>query len=532
MSFITSPSYFPNQRGNGSVVGVTAGAQSTGQRNFLAGQGAGAFSTVDGLIVIGANAASTGPITDANAKYTTIIGADSAVAYSNASGIFTPPGPLIVLGGGNFPLSTGTILSESIVIGTGIAPTATVTVTPSEAGSNILIGHNILKNLGANVGLFAHNTVIGNDAFQGSNATGLAYNTIVGDSAGQALNNSGGGSANYHTLIGYQSGIALGGSQAQSCTLIGANTGVNLINARNCILIGAGAGHNISGALQGVFAIEAVDGVQFDGVLYGDMVNGDILVGNSTTSLSAREFGTGPIGTNNLKILAGTKGGSNPVGGGFLYVTGANNDLHYVNSAGTDTALTPGGGGGGSFSALTSGTNTTAAMVVGTGASIAISGTGNIAATTVNGLALTAGAILSVNTSMTLSGAAGGPIYVYPPMSGTSTIGYLGLPVNVQSGTYTLALLDQGCLIDCTNIGAQTINIPTHASVAFPFNPATAITIDNFGTTNVSIVPAGGVTLYWSPTGATGTRTLAPFGIVTLVQRVSDVWVISGPGLT
>lgn len=46
-----------------------------------------------------------------------------------------------------------------------------------------------------------------------------------------------------------------------------------------------------------------------------------------------------------------------------------------------------GGGGGGStaFNAITSGTNATAAMVVGTGASLAPSGTGTIAATSVIG---------------------------------------------------------------------------------------------------------------------------------------------------
>lgn len=57
-------------------------------------------------------------------------------------------------------------------------------------------------------------------------------------------------------------------------------------------------------------------------------------------------------------------------------------------SAGTLTAT--GGGGSSAFSALTSGTNTTAAMVIGTGASLAASGSGTIVATSATGNAATA----------------------------------------------------------------------------------------------------------------------------------------------
>lgn len=65
-----------------------------------------------------------------------------------------------------------------------------------------------------------------------------------------------------------------------------------------------------------------------------------------------------------------------------------------LNAAALALSRIAGGGGGGSFSAITSGTNTTAAMVCGTGCSISTSGTGTISATpggTINQLQFNSG---------------------------------------------------------------------------------------------------------------------------------------------
>ena len=66
------------------------------------------------------------------------------------------------------------------------------------------------------------------------------------------------------------------------------------------------------------------------------------------------------------------------------YITGSTQCLHVDTSGNiTGTGSDCGSGGSTAFSALTGSTNTTAAMVVGTGASLAVSGTGTIAATSV-----------------------------------------------------------------------------------------------------------------------------------------------------
>lgn len=86
-------------------------------------------------------------------------------------------------------------------------------------------------------------------------------------------------------------------------------------------------------------------------------------------------------------------------------ITGSTQCLH-VNTSGvvSGTGSDCGSGGSTAFSALTSSTNTTAAMVVGAGASLATVSTGTIAATSVTGLSVTSGKTLTVSNSLTLAG--------------------------------------------------------------------------------------------------------------------------------
>jgi hypothetical protein len=62
-------------------------------------------------------------------------------------------------------------------------------------------------------------------------------------------------------------------------------------------------------------------------------------------------------------------------------------------------------------------------------------------------------------------------------------------PQNVQSGDYTLVLDDAGKQIYSANTGAQTITIPTNASVAFPIG--TVITVVNEGNTKIVLSRSG-----------------------------------------
>lgn len=68
------------------------------------------------------------------------------------------------------------------------------------------------------------------------------------------------------------------------------------------------------------------------------------------------------------------------------------------------------------------------------------------------------------------------------------------LDINNQSGTsYTLQLADQGDLIRMTNAAANTVIVPTNATVAFPVG--TVVNVRQSGTGTTTISPATGVTI-------------------------------------
>ena len=114
--------------------------------------------------------------------------------------------------------------------------------------------------------------------------------------------------------------------------------------------------------------------------------------------------------------------------------------------------------------------------------------------------------------------------------AGTSyAIGYREVPQNAQNGAYTLSLADVGKHIFSANAGAQTITLPTNAVAAFAIG--TAITIVNAGTSPISL-SAAGVTLYQAGSNNTGNRTIAVRGVATLLKVGTDVWFISGAGIS
>ena len=133
-----------------------------------------------------------------------------------------------------------------------------------------------------------------------------------------------------------------------------------------------------------------------------------------------------------------------------------------------------------------------------------------------------------VNHPLTLTGA--GVLSYNADAAGTFyELGFRDSPQNTQAGNYSLALVDRGRMVSCTNAGAQTITIPANGSVAFPVG--TVIAVENQGTTAVSIAITTD-TLRQAGTANTGTRTLAVNGLCSLVKRAATVWYISGAGVT
>jgi hypothetical protein len=100
------------------------------------------------------------------------------------------------------------------------------------------------------------------------------------------------------------------------------------------------------------------------------------------------------------------------------------------------------------------------------------------------------------------------------------------IPQNSQNANYQLQATDNGQMINMTSG-----NVTVPASVfATPFGQA--ITIFNNQNSSNAIVQGSGVTLRLAGTAATGNRTLARYGLATLVCVSANTFVISGAGLT
>lgn len=98
------------------------------------------------------------------------------------------------------------------------------------------------------------------------------------------------------------------------------------------------------------------------------------------------------------------------------------------------------------------------------------------------------------------------------------------IPQNAQTSTYTLVLSDVGKHISITTGG---VTVP--GSI---FSVGDNVTIFNNSASNQTITQGGGVTLRAGGSTATGNRTLAAYGVATILCVAADVFVITGTGLT
>jgi len=140
-------------------------------------------------------------------------------------------------------------------------------------------------------------------------------------------------------------------------------------------------------------------------------------------------------------------------------------------------------------------------------------------------------------TSLTAANIAAGTLgSTVLPAAGTVTtagqIGYMGLPQNLNPGAYTITAADNGKHLYYTTTG-QTVTIPAAATLALPIGFTFVVINAAAVTTSIAITTD---TMYLAGTGATGTRTLAAYGMATVVKVAgptsAGVWMISGNGLT
>ena len=98
------------------------------------------------------------------------------------------------------------------------------------------------------------------------------------------------------------------------------------------------------------------------------------------------------------------------------------------------------------------------------------------------------------------------------------------LNTNEQTGTtYTLALTDDGKVVEMNNASANTLTVPPNSSVAFPVG--SQILVLQTGAGQTTLAAGVGVTVN-SKDG--NLKLSAQWCAATLIKRATDVWVVVG----
>jgi hypothetical protein len=171
-------------------------------------------------------------------------------------------------------------------------------------------------------------------------------------------------------------------------------------------------------------------------------------------------------------------------------------------------------------------------VVVSSGTNIAILGyltpnSTNTGFLTMSG-AITAGTTLSAGTSVaaTTTVTAGTSLAAGTTVTaGTNSLDSIGnlreVPVNTQTGTYTLVASDSGKYISTSG----NVTIPNSI-----FSAGQTISIYNNSASNITITQGSGVVMTLASTTLTGNRTLANYGLATLLCTGAGFFVITGAG--
>ena len=116
-------------------------------------------------------------------------------------------------------------------------------------------------------------------------------------------------------------------------------------------------------------------------------------------------------------------------------------------------------------------------------------------------------------------------------VDGTDAVGFRNTPVNSQSADYTLLLADSGKTIfhPAADANDRTFTIPAESSVNYAVG--TVVTFINLSANDLTIAITTD-TMYLAGDGATGSRTLAEYGVASAVKVASTTWVVSGNGLS
>jgi len=106
----------------------------------------------------------------------------------------------------------------------------------------------------------------------------------------------------------------------------------------------------------------------------------------------------------------------------------------------------------------------------------------------------------------------------------------LNLSINANTATtYTFVLTDNGKLVTSNNASAQTLSIPTNASVAFPIGTQINVAwITGAGQPTINAVTSGTTTVLSTGATSTAPKLRVANSVATCIKIATDTWLVTG----
>jgi len=105
----------------------------------------------------------------------------------------------------------------------------------------------------------------------------------------------------------------------------------------------------------------------------------------------------------------------------------------------------------------------------------------------------------------------------------------INLAFDAQTGaTYTTVLDDNGQVVTMNNASANTLSIPTNASVAYPVGTQINVLQIGAGQTTINAVTSGTTTIQSTGASAAAPKIRARYGMATCIKANTDLWYVIG----
>jgi hypothetical protein len=105
----------------------------------------------------------------------------------------------------------------------------------------------------------------------------------------------------------------------------------------------------------------------------------------------------------------------------------------------------------------------------------------------------------------------------------------INLAFDAQTGTtYTTVLNDNGQVVTMNNASANTLSIPTNASVAYPIGTQINVLQIGAGQTTIQAVTSGTTSILSTGANAAAPKLRARYSMATCIKAATDTWYVIG----